>query len=175
MDEESSFEPEFTNKTSLYDDGPSSTRYTAVFFPEAKHFVVSGGNFTNITQTAPRDSPDFRMIPMGDLNLLHKIQSSTRSSPGWRRKGRASIRRMFSARIAGLQSSMTLTVALYQGDGAEEEWRAEISRYSDLRHPNLFQLYGIASTRRLHAVVFHNGSHLYSPTQRPICNEKMLD
>ncbi|KAJ7683909.1 hypothetical protein B0H14DRAFT_3907752 [Mycena olivaceomarginata] len=61
---------------------------------------------------------------------------------------------MYSVRTPGLKSA--LTAAVYQGDGAEEQWRAEISRYSELRHPYLFQLYGIASARGLHAVVFHD-------------------
>ncbi|KAJ6553213.1 hypothetical protein B0H19DRAFT_1377830 [Mycena capillaripes] len=61
---------------------------------------------------------------------------------------------MYSARIHGSNSSMT--AILYQGVGAEEQWRKDISRYSGLRHPNLFQLYGILNTPALQAVVFHD-------------------
>ncbi|KAJ6532489.1 hypothetical protein B0H19DRAFT_1187662 [Mycena capillaripes] len=61
---------------------------------------------------------------------------------------------MYTARIPGFQSAMT--AAVFQGEGAEEQWRAEISRYSDIRHPNVFQLYGIASAKGLHAAVFHD-------------------
>ncbi|KAJ6532616.1 hypothetical protein B0H19DRAFT_451306 [Mycena capillaripes] len=61
---------------------------------------------------------------------------------------------MYTAWIPGLQSAMT--VAVFQGDVAEEQWRAEISQYSDIRHPYLFQLYVIASARGLHAAVFHD-------------------
>ncbi|KAJ7104752.1 hypothetical protein C8R44DRAFT_807819 [Mycena epipterygia] len=53
-----------------------------------------------------------------------------------------------------------MTVALYQGNNAEENWKKEISKYSRLRHPNLVQLYGtVTSPCGVYAMVFHDGSH----------------
>ncbi|KAJ6532518.1 hypothetical protein B0H19DRAFT_450554 [Mycena capillaripes] len=210
MDDEPQFEPEFTAEASLDDHGPPPHVYTSSFFSKSKHFVVSGGsftnvneaaprgpfegpsrsqcglnaltlaqsyhthrsyttsaffsnskrlvvtggNFTNINQAAPSSTPDFRVIPLGDLNLLHPIGPSSGSAVVSRRRKRATVRRMYSAQIHGSRSNMT--AAVYQGDGAEEQWRAGISRYADIRHPYLFQLYGIASTGGLYAAFFHD-------------------
>jgi hypothetical protein len=79
--------------------------------------------------------------------LLHEIELDGVVRRG---RGRASVRRMYTAQIPGLQSSMT--AVLYRGDGAEEviftllrffflkklrfpsqQWRQDLSRYSDLR------------------------------------------
>lgn len=68
-------------------------RYNGSFFPNGKHFVVSGGNFsvTHIHHAGPghppggaqhslvekpcyQSSDNFRVIPLGDLNLLHTIE-----------------------------------------------------------------------------------------------------
>ncbi|KAJ6536362.1 hypothetical protein B0H19DRAFT_384317 [Mycena capillaripes] len=154
MDDELHFEPASTRETNLDEHGSSTEQYTNAFFSKSKHFVIAGGNFTNINQFAPSDPPDFRMIALGDLNLIHKIEPAGGSGVVRRRQGRATVRRMYGVRISGLHSSMT--AALYQGDGAEEQWRNEISQYLGIRHPNLLQLYGIARTRGLYAVVFHD-------------------
>jgi hypothetical protein len=89
------------------------------------------------------------MMPIGDLNLLKEIKRASGSLVVRRRKGRASMKKMYITRIPGFQS--TMTAAVFQGDGAEEvrfelyiesecclhcssqQWRAEISRYSDIR------------------------------------------
>ncbi|KAJ7627348.1 hypothetical protein FB45DRAFT_835558 [Roridomyces roridus] len=49
-----------------------------------------------------------------------------------------------------------MTVALYLGQDAEEQWRREISKYSHLRHPNLMQVYATASSNGIWATVFHD-------------------
>ncbi|KAJ7610503.1 hypothetical protein FB45DRAFT_1038070 [Roridomyces roridus] len=63
-------------------------------------------------------------------------------------------RRTYSARINGRESDMT--VAVYQGQNAEEEWRRDVRRYSGVRHPNFLQVYGISGTSSLYATVFHD-------------------
>ncbi|KAJ6543016.1 hypothetical protein B0H19DRAFT_1268193 [Mycena capillaripes] len=161
MDIEGRFEPEFTTQTNPDEHGLNSNQQVAevhsgAFFPTAKDFVVAGGNFKsvmNINQSPPSTPTDFRMIPLGDLDLRHEIQLKAGSAVV-RRRHAACVRRVYTARIAGLPSPMT--AAVFQGEGAEEQWRAEISQYSDLRHPNLVQLYGIANTRGLHVAVFHD-------------------
>ncbi|KAJ7627505.1 hypothetical protein B0H17DRAFT_1110446, partial [Mycena rosella] len=59
-----------------------------------------------------------------------------------------------SARIHGSES--TMTVAIYEGNKAEENWREAISQHSNLRHPNIIQLFGIARTSKIHAAIFHD-------------------
>ncbi|KAJ6566419.1 hypothetical protein B0H19DRAFT_1137744, partial [Mycena capillaripes] len=63
-----------------------------------------------------------------------------------------SVRRIYSAKIGG----QTTTVAMYQGRGAEEEWRQDLAKYSSIRHPNILQVRGAASSRGIHATLFHD-------------------
>ncbi|KAJ7679476.1 hypothetical protein DFH06DRAFT_511701 [Mycena polygramma] len=130
-------------------------RHASGLFLRSRQFSVSGGTFTNVTNIhRASDSPvDFRVIPLGDLDLLCKIDRGS----GVVRRHRAEqafTRRVYTARIPGLQSKVT--AAVYQGDGAEEEWREEITRYANFRHPNVVQLYGVVKTQNLHAAVFHD-------------------
>ncbi|KAJ7509117.1 hypothetical protein B0H11DRAFT_1963909 [Mycena galericulata] len=61
---------------------------------------------------------------------------------------------MYSARIEGRQSDMT--VAVYRGENMEESWQREIAKYHKIWHPNFVQLYGIVSSPRLYATIFHD-------------------
>ncbi|KAJ7614756.1 hypothetical protein B0H17DRAFT_681910 [Mycena rosella] len=97
---------------------------------------------------------DFRVIPLGDLDLRHEIRLNYDTGIIDRRQIRGPVRRMHSARIHGSES--TMTVAIYEGDKAEENWREAISKYSNLRHPNIIQLFGTARAPRLHAAIFHD-------------------
>ncbi|KAJ7231537.1 hypothetical protein C8J57DRAFT_1730136 [Mycena rebaudengoi] len=124
------------------------------FFPNAQHFVVTGGNFTNINRPALTVSSDFRRLLLGDLDLRAEICLDDRNSVVHRRERQASARRLYYARVRDVDSLMT--VALYQGNNAEEEWREDIQRHSWLRHPNFVQIYGTASSSGIHAAVFHD-------------------
>ncbi|KAJ7238652.1 hypothetical protein C8J57DRAFT_1193645 [Mycena rebaudengoi] len=90
---------------------------------------------------------------MGDLDLRTEIYLD-RNSVVRRREKQASARRMYSARIPSVDSKMT--VAVYQGNNAEEEWREDIQRYLWLRHPNFVQIYGTAGSSGIHAAVFYD-------------------
>ncbi|KAJ7443467.1 hypothetical protein FB451DRAFT_94303 [Mycena latifolia] len=61
---------------------------------------------------------------------------------------------MYSARIHGSKAAMT--VALYQGENAEEECRQDVLQYSWLRHPNVVQLFGTINSSGIHAAIFHD-------------------
>ncbi|KAF7334933.1 hypothetical protein MVEN_02243000 [Mycena venus] len=121
MDDEHQSDPEFTKETNL--DGPDRTtdQYIGAFFTKAKHVVIAGGKFKSVTHIhhpTSSDPTDIRMIPIGDLDLLHKIGHPRESGLVRRRQGRSSVRRMYTARIHGSRTRMT--AVLYQGDGAEE-------------------------------------------------------
>jgi hypothetical protein len=58
------------------------------------------------------------MIPMGEIDLQHEILVGNESGLVFRQHQLGHARRMYSAKVEGRQSSMT--VALYQGDRAEE-------------------------------------------------------
>ncbi|KAJ7111860.1 hypothetical protein C8R44DRAFT_254419 [Mycena epipterygia] len=153
MDDEPHSNAEFTG---IHD--PVSAPYAGAFFPSSQHFVVAGGVFkskvtNNIHYASPTLPSDFRRIPLGDINLQREIRLDG-SGVVERSHERAYVRRIYSAKIEGRKSNMT--VALYQGDSAEEEWLETISKYSWLRHPNFVQLYGVASTLGIHAAVFHD-------------------
>ncbi|KAJ7716407.1 hypothetical protein B0H14DRAFT_3012889 [Mycena olivaceomarginata] len=132
----------------------SAGRYSGAFFPSAQHFVVAGGNFTSNVINPPPTVPDnFRRIPLGDVDLRHEIQLE-KWSVVRRQHGGAPFWRIYSAHIEGRRSDMT--VAVYQGPNAEENWKSEIQKYSGIRHPNFLQLYGAVSSSGLYAMIFHD-------------------
>ncbi|KAJ7675249.1 hypothetical protein B0H17DRAFT_1081272 [Mycena rosella] len=49
-----------------------------------------------------------------------------------------------------------MTVALYEGENAEEEWREAISIFTRIRHPNLVQIFGATGACGARAIVFHD-------------------
>ncbi|KAJ7211438.1 hypothetical protein C8J57DRAFT_1399907 [Mycena rebaudengoi] len=89
---------------------------------------------------------------MGDLDFRAEIY---RNLVVVHRRGKqASARRIYSARVRGIDSNMT--AAVYQGNNAEEEWREDVRRLSWLRHPSFVQIYATASASGIHAAVFHD-------------------
>ncbi|KAJ6450162.1 hypothetical protein C8R45DRAFT_1043829 [Mycena sanguinolenta] len=126
-----------------------STSFAGAFFPRARNFTVAGGKFQSIINNyhaAPLPS-DFRTIPLGDINL-------ERETPLVCRRQQRAIRRVYSAKIDGRTSSVT--VAMYQGNGAREDWQRDIANYMSMRHPNITQLWGTASSGNMHAAIFND-------------------
>ncbi|KAJ7767293.1 hypothetical protein B0H16DRAFT_1521575 [Mycena metata] len=91
------------------------------------------------------------MFPLEDLDLQRELQVDVQGAIN--RRHRIKARRVYSAQLHGQKSVMT--VAMYQGDGAEEEWRSAISAYVTIRHPNIMQIYGAANSGVIYATVFH--------------------
>ncbi|KAF7374139.1 hypothetical protein MSAN_00295300 [Mycena sanguinolenta] len=109
----------------------------------------------NNNYSAPSTAPSqFRAISMGDIDLQREIQVNP--------SGVVTLRRLYSAKMDRGGSDVTRTVAVYQGDGADEEWQRDIAKYMAVRHvghvahPNIVQLYGTASYNNIHAAVFHD-------------------
>ncbi|KAJ7851837.1 hypothetical protein B0H14DRAFT_2761147 [Mycena olivaceomarginata] len=133
--------------------GSSETRQVGAFFSGAQQFVIAGGHFTStMTNFAPTVPPDFPIIPLGHVDLRNEIQLDNKGAIS-RERGRPA-RRIYSARIHGGRSDMT--VAVYEGANAEEAWKAELSKYSGLRHPNFVQLFGAVNSTGLYATIFHD-------------------
>ncbi|KAF7337261.1 hypothetical protein MSAN_02278600 [Mycena sanguinolenta] len=105
-------------------------------------------------QPEAREPPEFQTIRLGDLRLVKEIRLSSQSGIVGRRSGGVSIPRIYHAEIR--LDPGTVTVAMYQGEGAEEEWRQHVAKYESIRHPNIMQLYGLVSTKGLYAMVFHD-------------------
>ncbi|KAJ6544148.1 hypothetical protein B0H19DRAFT_1267451 [Mycena capillaripes] len=119
-------------------------------FSGSHHLSVTGTTLTNITNyiAAPAVTSSFRMIPLGDIDLQHEIcLDNATCVADWRRLPR--VRRVYSARVEG----QSTTVAMYQGHGAEEQWRQDIAKYI---HPNIVQIRGAASADGIHATLFHD-------------------
>ncbi|KAJ6518057.1 hypothetical protein C8R47DRAFT_4190 [Mycena vitilis] len=138
------------SQATLDNAGPSSTG----MFSESQHITVTAGSLTNITKIYNGHSTplsDFRNIRLGDIDL-GEIRLDNASGLTWRHR-----RRVHSARVEGRQ----FTVAIYQGDGAEEEWQKDITLYTYLRHPNFVQLWGITTSSRIHAAIFHDDLILF--------------
>ncbi|KAJ7927344.1 hypothetical protein B0H13DRAFT_2312744 [Mycena leptocephala] len=150
-------------------------------FSGSHHFTVAGGTFNNVTKnytsgpTVPSGnsfffSPrlatrlnvctDFRMIPLGDIDLQHefRLNKAEGSVVVDHRRERTSVRRVYSARIDGRNAPMT--VAMYQGPGAEElcsgGGRTLRNKYRFGHHPNVVQMFGAASSGGVHATFFHD-------------------
>ncbi|KAF7371570.1 hypothetical protein MVEN_00012300 [Mycena venus] len=125
-------------------------------FAGAHQFQVVGGTFTSITQNhfnTPIVPSDFEMIPMGDIDLQHKIRLNYDSGVVERMR----VCRVYSARL----HPQNTTVMMYQGRGAEEEWRQDIIKYMSIRHPNILQMRGAARSGGIHATLFHNGAVVF--------------
>ncbi|KAJ6512549.1 hypothetical protein C8R45DRAFT_960704 [Mycena sanguinolenta] len=143
-----------SNPTIVTDVGfvPAVSQVTGAFFPASQHFTVAGGTFTSVTKNyaTPTVPPDFRMIPVGDIDLQHEVHMD--NSAGFVRR-RPCRRRVFAAKIDGTRP---MTVFMYQGHRAEDEWRRDIAKYMSMRHPNIVQIYAAASSKDIHATVFHD-------------------
>ncbi|KAJ6580611.1 hypothetical protein B0H19DRAFT_1111916 [Mycena capillaripes] len=158
MDDQLHSDDEFTSSETTNATG--SACYTGGIFSGSQHFTVAGGTFTSITKnynTAPTVPSDFRMIPLGDIDLQHEIRVDNHAGIVNRHSKRARVR-VYSAKLNGQTSNMT--VAMYLGNGAEEEWKQDIARYMSIRHPNIIQIFAAASSRHIHATVFHGGTIL---------------
>ncbi|KAJ7690990.1 hypothetical protein B0H17DRAFT_1134012 [Mycena rosella] len=91
---------------------------------------------------------------MGDLDLRREIRSDFNTGVVHHQRRRGPVRCMYSARIHGSKSKMTVTI--YEEDNSEEEWREAISRYSSIPHPSVMQLFAAAKTSAIHATIFHD-------------------
>ncbi|KAJ7814769.1 hypothetical protein B0H14DRAFT_3149315 [Mycena olivaceomarginata] len=149
-------EPEFTVVSTTNNAG-----YAGAFFPGAAGFTIGGGDFTsnvtnNVYNPPPEQPAAFRTIRLGDINLLKEIRINNESGVVGRQSQSTSARRMYySAKVVGGEPG-PMTVALYQGDDMEEEWRQHITKYESIRHPKIMQLYGLMSSKGLRGVVFHD-------------------
>ncbi|KAF8166585.1 hypothetical protein K438DRAFT_252003 [Mycena galopus ATCC 62051] len=128
----------------------NTTPNSGAFFPHGRHFIISGGTFTsNVTHLAPTELHRFRVIPLGDLDLLQEIRLEDVSS--------VVKAKLYYVLVSRRKSKMT--AAVYRGRSGEEEWRHELQTYSGIRHPNIVQIYGVVSSPGLHATIFHDGSY----------------
>ncbi|KAF7353190.1 hypothetical protein MSAN_01506600 [Mycena sanguinolenta] len=109
-------------------------------------------------QPQAQESSEFRTIRLGDLKLVKESRG-------------VGVRRIHHAEIRG--DPGTVTVAMYQGDGAEKEWRQHVAKYESIRHPNIMQLYGLEATNYIDDAIGY--SMETSAWIRPSTGELCLD
>ncbi|KAK7057866.1 hypothetical protein R3P38DRAFT_2760029 [Favolaschia claudopus] len=142
---------------------------TSGFFANSHHFTIKGGQFAihnhiNSVQGAPRGRPKaFREIDWCDIILQDnldvvraRVMAPERCSV---------LRNAYSAKIEG-QHNPDKTVVIYEGDGAKHTWYDDISKYLRVRHPRVFQLFGLSYSGGMYAAIFHRQEHAlesYSP------------
>ncbi|KAJ6464440.1 hypothetical protein C8R45DRAFT_1107339 [Mycena sanguinolenta] len=136
-----------------------SAPYAGAFFPRASGFNIHGGVFTsnvtkNVYSLPPEQSAEFQTIRLGDMKLVKEVRLSPQSGVVGRQIQGAGVRRIFHAEIR--RDPGTVTVAMYQGGGAEEKWRQHVANYKSIRHPRIMQPYGLVITEGLYAIVFHD-------------------
>ncbi|KAF7378445.1 hypothetical protein MSAN_00271500 [Mycena sanguinolenta] len=127
--------------------------YSGAFFTNSRNLVITGGTFTSHNSIFSPPS-DFPRIPFGSIDLRNEIRLDVPAGVVSRNHEQGAVRRMYSARVECRNTPMT--VALYQGDDAEEEWRRTVSRHSRFRHPNIIQLCATASSSGIHAAIYHD-------------------
>ncbi|KAJ7315781.1 hypothetical protein DFH08DRAFT_419741 [Mycena albidolilacea] len=154
MDDRLHGDPDFNNDSKATYD-PESASHGSGMFSSSQNFTVTGQNFTNITNHYAASVPsDFRVIPLGDIDLRREISVDRDTGVVVRQREGTCVRRIYSAKVEGRKSQVT--VAIYQGNSAEEEWRRDIAKYMSIRHPNIIQIYGAASSGNIHATLYHD-------------------
>ncbi|KAJ6452401.1 hypothetical protein C8R45DRAFT_1223466, partial [Mycena sanguinolenta] len=156
MDDRFCPDPAFTHSTTCDRESPSPD---SGMFSRSRNFTVTGKNLTNITNnytTAPSLPADFRMIPMGDIDLRRQIRVDEYTSVANCQRQRACVRRVHSAKARIDGGETRVTVAVYQGNGAQKEWRRSIAKYMSMRHPGIIQICGAASSNGLYATLFND-------------------
>ncbi|KAF8181350.1 hypothetical protein K438DRAFT_1182355 [Mycena galopus ATCC 62051] len=123
-------------------------------FSHCRNFTVTAQTLNNVTNyNTPANIPSaFRIIPLGDIYLRHEIQEI--QGIVYRQREQGCVRRVYSAKVEGRKSSMT--VVMYQGAGTEDEWRVDLAKYRAVRHPNIVQVYGTGSLGNIHATIFYD-------------------
>ncbi|KAK7001908.1 hypothetical protein R3P38DRAFT_1775448 [Favolaschia claudopus] len=117
-------------------------------FYQCRNVTINGGNFTLQTQSSEPELENFRRIPVGDVVLRENLAVVQRV--GWTGKA---VRHVHSARVVGVDGAMT--AAIFEGENVKEEWDNYIAIHLKLRHPNVFQLYGISHSEDLHVAIYH--------------------
>ncbi|KAJ7153835.1 hypothetical protein C8R46DRAFT_1228126 [Mycena filopes] len=118
--------------------------------PHNGYIPGTGSEEPTFTSNGGADPPDFRMIPWGDIDLQRELLVNKESGVVGYRHENNFARRVYCAQVDGRASDMT--VAVYQGDGADKDWHQDIETYI---HPNIIQIYAGASYGNIHATIFH--------------------
>ncbi|KAJ7063807.1 hypothetical protein C8F01DRAFT_35766 [Mycena amicta] len=156
-------------------------QYSGSFFHSSDQVSVTGGMFTSAQSVTNHfhhgpsvgvPPADFRKIPLGDINLQRELRVDDQSVSVYRRREHGCVHRVYSARVEGKKADMT--VAIFQGENAEEQWSRTVLEHSSLRHPNVVQLFGVSSSSGVHATVYHDELIPFEHFLNRYCNSHFL-
>ncbi|KAJ6566308.1 hypothetical protein B0H19DRAFT_708823 [Mycena capillaripes] len=142
---------EFSSDMNSEDARPSFSG----MFSGAQNLAVTGQtliNTTNYYTTLATVPSDVRMVALSDIDLQHEICLDDSTGVVNRHRIQPSVPRIYFAKIGG----QSTTVAVYQGRGAEEDWRQDLAKYTSIRHPNIIQIRGAASSGSICATLFYD-------------------
>ncbi|KAJ7930770.1 hypothetical protein B0H13DRAFT_881342 [Mycena leptocephala] len=151
--------------------GFQETRVSAL--ENCRDFTIQGGTF-NVSTTVEQSLGDFRVVKLGDLNLLDEIdkQNVVEWHPIRRKKTGVIVRhvkvvvgtrRIYRARIFGSQDPMT---AIVYNDAQFEQRMAEMKEGPQIRHPHLAQFFGFTCSAGPNALIRHDEMIPFSQVQK---------
>ncbi|KAJ7882655.1 hypothetical protein B0H13DRAFT_2278283, partial [Mycena leptocephala] len=160
------FNPESPSEFSM-SAGLQETRVAAL--DNCRDFTIQGGTF-NVSTTVEQSLGDFRIVKLGDLNLLDEIDKHNvveRRPVHHRRTGAVvrhikvvvGTRRIYRARIFGSQDPMT---AIVYNDPQFEQRMVEAHRGQQFRHPHLAQFFGLGCSASVNALIYHDVEKLHA-------------
>ncbi|KAF7353165.1 hypothetical protein MSAN_01504000 [Mycena sanguinolenta] len=92
---------------------------------------VGHGPTVYFGQPQAQEPSEFQKIRLGDVRLIKEVHLSRRSGIVDRQNRAVGVRRIYHAEIR--RDPGTVTVAMYQGDGAEEQWQQHVAKYESIR------------------------------------------
>ncbi|KAJ7826339.1 hypothetical protein B0H13DRAFT_2680710 [Mycena leptocephala] len=151
--------------------GFQETRVSAL--ENCRDFTIQGGTF-NVSTTVEQSLGNFRVVKLGDLNLLdevYKYNVVERRPVHHRRMGAVvrhikvlvGTRRVYRARIFDSQNPMT---AVVYNDPQFEQRMAEMKEGPQIRHPHLAQFFGFTSSASVNALIYHDEMIPFSQVEK---------
>ncbi|KAJ7279281.1 hypothetical protein C8J57DRAFT_131838 [Mycena rebaudengoi] len=142
---------------------PQATRHAV--FENCQNTTISGGVINLQVNASDSDENDFPTIKLGHLKLVEEVvkQNIVEYRKVLHKKTRVvkqhvpevvGVRRIYVARVHGSQEDFTAVV--YEGSDFEKH-RAHAEQREEFRHPSLIQLFGVTSSTRLKALIYHDG------------------
>ncbi|KAJ7826354.1 hypothetical protein B0H13DRAFT_2440826 [Mycena leptocephala] len=157
--------------------GFQETRVSAL--ENCRDFTIQGGTF-NVSNTVEKSPGDFRVVKLGDLNLLDEIdkQNLVEWHPIHRTKTGVIVRhvkvvvgtrRIYRARIFGSPDPMTAVVyndAQFEQASHNLHRMVEAHRGQQFRHPHLAQFFGLGSSASVNTLIYHDEMIPFSQVQK---------
>ncbi|KAJ7798833.1 hypothetical protein B0H13DRAFT_2297998, partial [Mycena leptocephala] len=145
------------------------TRVSAL--ENCRDFTIQGGTF-NVSSSVEQSSGNFRVVKLGDLNLLDEIDKHNvvEWRPVHRKKTGVVVRhvkvivgarRIYRARIFRSQDPMTAVVyndAQFEQASHNLHRMVEVHRGQQFRHPHLAQFFGLGCSASMNALIYHDVS-----------------